>query len=97
MSTVHIVGRALGIGSLVRQLCAWCGERLIDDDLSLMASADGSPYRAWKEGELLEVDRQPGVTSASIVAHEDGAPLPLNCCASPPITLRLVPVPEEQA
>lgn len=91
MSTVHIVGRALGFGPFRRQLCAWCGERLCDYDLRLMASSDGSEPGMWKEGDLLEVDSSDaGVVRSSVVAHEDGADIPLNCCASPPVTLRLV-------
>lgn len=95
MSTVHIVGRALGFGLLRRQLCAWCGKRLVDYDLSLMASSDGGEPGMWKEGDLLEVDHAPGVTRFSVVAHEDGAPIPLNCCAHPPVQLKLVAAPSD--
>lgn len=45
----------------------------------------------WKEGELLEVhEADQGFVRYTIVPHEDGADIPLNCCASPPVKLSLV-------
>lgn len=36
-SIAHLAGPATFYGNEVRQLCRWCGYRIIDDDLSLIA------------------------------------------------------------
>ena len=53
----HIAGFPVLVeGRYQRQLCAWCGYPLIDDDLARMASEDGSAPGAWAVGALVEVD-----------------------------------------
>ncbi len=87
-AVVHIVGPGYQNGALVRQLCAWCGERIIDEDLRLVATIDGRGPSFWPEGELLEVDKERG--RQTVIAHEKGAPLPRNACGAPPATLQVV-------
>lgn len=89
MSTVHIAGFAIQVGVELRQLCSWCGHRLIDVDLSCVMSPmkeDGSPpdpYGTWKPDALVEVDG-----NYSCVIKHDGT-LPPNCCAKK-VALHLV-------
>lgn len=86
---IHIAGYPVKVGSLGRQLCAWCGVVLFDVDHARIAIApgcEGGPT-PWQMGELIAVD---GAVS-SLIPHEDGAQLPLNCCACPKPTLALVP------
>lgn len=81
---IHIAGFPLRVGDQVRQRCAWCGEILLDDDLSSMASTDGSrPYMVFEPNDLIEVNEDPGVRSWSVVAPVDGQ-LPAGCCAKQP-------------
>jgi hypothetical protein len=78
-SVVHIVGHHVVIGGrFQRQLCAWCGVKLTDYDLSMIATSGGTLLSQWPEGELIEV----GDGWSSIIKHEDGEDLPANCCAS---------------
>lgn len=85
---VHIVGHAVVIAERhCRQLCAWCGERLVDEDLSLIATPDGQGFNPfWDQNALLEV----GENYKMIVKPTEDGKLPPGCCANKP-TLRLVP------
>ena len=80
---VHIAGRPVKVGHRGRQLCAWCGAKLIDDDFSTImvaSNADGSPGelpRPWDDGALVAVDG----SLSMLVPHEDGTDLPDDCCA----------------
>ncbi len=86
MIIVHIAGFAIQVGSELRQLCAWCGHRLIDVDLSCVAAPmkeDGSPpdpYSTWAPDALVEWEETPGCVRTSVVNAVDGN-LPPNCCA----------------
>lgn len=52
----HIAGAEIVIGGRYqRQICSWCGAALVDNDLAMMASADGLPPGAWKCGTLVDV------------------------------------------
>lgn len=94
-ATVHIAGAAVNVGGQLRQLCAWCGYRLIDVDLSCVATPmpeDGSepePYRTWEAHALVEIEESPGVTRSSVVQAHHGK-LPANACAKK-VKLHLVP------
>lgn len=81
--TIHIAGFPLRIGNRVRQLCAWCGERLIDDDLDAMAFAPGSDstVRTFEVNALVSVERTAGLVSTGVFAHPEGEPLPVGSCA----------------
>lgn len=95
MSTVtHIAGFALRVGNKARQLCAWCGVRLIDDDYDLMAFAPGcdTEPKYYGPNALVEVVTDGNMTQSAVVAAVDGE-LPRNCCAKEPVKLRSVPQP----
>jgi hypothetical protein len=84
MRSVHITGLDVQIGFQRRQLCAWCGHTLHEDDLSTMRWAlreDGSdpgPPKMWPVGRLLVID---GI--AKYILKEDGDQiLPDECCAN---------------
>ncbi|HEU4731738.1 MAG TPA: hypothetical protein VFT22_27770 [Kofleriaceae bacterium] len=89
---IHIAGFPVRVGTKGRQLCAWCGESLFDVDHSLVMvapNADGSPgepMQPWPTGELIAVEGN----GKWVVPHEDGAQLPVQCCASPPPRLTVV-------
>jgi hypothetical protein len=102
MRTIHIAGYPVIIGSRCRQLCAWCGEKLIDDDLALTmapmvavtAFAEGSASNPgyWEVGVLVAREDMGGVISTSIVQHENGKDMPPgSCCHQHHSPLRLVP------
>lgn len=81
---VHIAGLDITIGRFQRQRCAWCGNILIDYDLSMVAVAlmpgetTGKPPSGWEVGALVEVSNGGGYSS--VVSHEDGDRLPKNAC-----------------
>lgn len=82
MSSIHIAGLEVRIGPLQRQLCAWCGLRLVDNDLRNIASTDGSAPRVWEVGGLVEVT--PGnPTWYAALPHPEGGKLPDNACCPP--------------
>ena len=100
---VHIVGMDVIVhGCHRRQRCSWCGQMLLDDDLSRMSWAlneDGSdpgPPGGWPMGELVEIvgDSKPepgealGFRGMRVIEVEDGK-LPDNACAmlDPDVTL----------
>ncbi len=88
--TVHIVGHGVMVGSVARQLCAWCGFRIMDDDWANMASSGPSGPHWWPVGQLIEV----GPSHKSVIELPQGERVPPNCCAAPPPappSLRLVP------
>jgi hypothetical protein len=79
LEVVHIAGAPVAIGPLVRQLCGWCGYRLVDVDQRRMAVPVGQegPPATWEYGTLVGV-RGP---VSRVVEHADGAPLPLSACS----------------
>lgn len=71
MATTHIAGLDVTVnGTHLRQRCAWCGTVLVDQDLTRVAVAAGSPaqeaqtpgdlpdwrYPTWPVGEQVTVD-----------------------------------------
>lgn len=99
-TTIHIAGYPINVGGQLRQLCAWCGHRLIDVDLSCCASPakeDGSPpdpYPCWEPNALVEYEETPGCVRTSVVEAVDGK-LPPNCCAKRVALHSVKPVAEE--
>lgn len=76
---IHIAGFPVRVGNQKRQLCAWCGERLIDDNLEAMASSDGEEPGHFEPNALVEVSGQ-NPRCTSIVPHVDGAAIPTGWC-----------------
>ncbi len=91
---IHIVGLDIRYGTLHRQRCAWCGEVLIDDDLSLMTSisSDGGPCdpKAFPVGGLVRIEGSNPVMSSVIPEEEHQGKIPIGCCAYKPEPLKLV-------
>lgn len=77
---IHIVGPGHIVGTRQRQLCAWCGFALVNEDLALIASADGRGMGFWQEGKLISVTTY----GMSILDQGPGSDLPPNACAAPP-------------
>lgn len=77
---IHIVGPGHLVGTRQRQLCAWCGFKLVDEDLALIASIDGRGMGFWQEGKLISVTTY----GMSILEQGPGSDLPPNACAAPP-------------
>jgi len=84
VKVIHIVGRPLRVQGVMRQVCSWCGEKLIDYDLECIATSDGADPGFWSEGDLLEVSGTNPV-SYVVVQHQDGAALPAGSCALRPL------------
>jgi len=77
---IHIAGMPVWIGDRwMRQRCAWCGEVLLNYDLSLVAVPVGqeSDPGTWEIGALVLMDGG----MAAVVPHADGDPLPDEACA----------------
>lgn len=60
MSTSHLAGTVITVqGRYVRQLCQWCGHRLVDVDLANIAvpveDAD-KPFPAWEVSAWIRED-----------------------------------------
>jgi hypothetical protein len=85
---VHVAGAPVQVGSHLRQRCSWCGAMMIDVELSLIAVPVGQEddYPTWGVGELIETSGlDPHAGGATWVhQHEDGDPVPDNCCAKLP-------------
>jgi hypothetical protein len=77
---IHIVGPGHIVGTRQRQLCAWCGFQLVNEDLALIASSDGRGMGFWQEGKLISVTTY----GMSILEQGPGSDLPANACAAPP-------------
>lgn len=82
-SVSHVAGIEVQVGNFLRQRCGWCGEIIIDVDLSRIAVAidpddpDKEPtYPVWPVGDLIRVDG--GLTCVLDIG--DG-PLPDDACA----------------
>ncbi len=86
-TVTHIAGVAIQVGSQLRQLCAWCGKKIIDVDLSTIMSTDGRPYGAFGDGTLVQVFEGDGFSSHTVVKPEVDAEgalrIPDDCCARP--------------
>lgn len=54
---VHIAGLGIRVaGRHVRQLCAWCGEPLIDYDELRIIETGGERPVMWPEGRMIRTD-----------------------------------------
>jgi hypothetical protein len=80
-STVHVAAQPIRVGSLHRQLCAWCGYRLVDDDTDLMVSPDGpvAPL-AWEPYTFVRVVVGGGMRSSAPVDVPAGWLTPVGFC-----------------
>jgi hypothetical protein len=88
----HIVGTGYQNGPFMRQVCAWCGAKLIDEDLRRIASPDGHGMSFYPEGKLLEVIiHDGGGFRGSTVLDRDptGAPPDNACFVAPKPSPRL--------
>ena len=77
---VHAIGMDVQFGYLRRQRCAWCGQLLVDEDLSRMSwplNEDGSDPGTpgmWPAGDLVEVVGELGAGRMIRVVPEDEWP-----------------------
>ena len=81
--TAHIAGHVIEVGPYLRQRCGWCGAVLIDVDVRQAMYPTSTPVEdrtpgTWETGAIVRID---GVMS-SVVEHEDGEPVPDDCCAA---------------
>jgi hypothetical protein len=84
----HIAGVVIGVTPLVRQLCSWCGERLVDVDESRTSrpllpdgSVDETPYPTWPIGAMVLHD---GAVWTVVDFDPEVDKLPANSCARNP-------------
>jgi hypothetical protein len=91
---IHIAGFPIRVGNHKRQLCAWCGFRLVDIDLANCASSDGAEPGHWEPNALVRViDGNP--TAFIVVKHVEGEAIPAGWCGDEGKTrLRAVPPPK---
>ena len=84
MSTIHIAATEVRIGPLQRQLCAWCGFRLVNNDLRNIACAPGDTRGplVWEVGGLVEVT-EGNPTQYIALPHPADGKLPDNACCPP--------------
>lgn len=91
---VHIAGIPIRVESELRQLCAWCGYRLIDMNLEHIAAPNGlseigAGPLTWSPNALVAVD---GPVQWLVQLDEGpGARLPRECCAWSLPPLKLLP------
>lgn len=84
--TIHIVGFPVFIGGIARQLCAFCGEKLMDDDWNNIAcfggiGGIGGPI-FWPIGQLLAVTKEGDrITQKTVVDYVETDPVPPESCA----------------
>ncbi len=83
MSVTHIAGERITIGDrYMRQRCGWCGQILVEHDLTAVAVPEGTDPTpaAWPAGALVTVN---GHASWTVDGHD----LPEDACAVNPLTL----------
>lgn len=55
--TTHITSNVITTdGRYMRQRCVWCGELIIDYDLSMMMSTSTDPVKGWECGIMISVE-----------------------------------------
>lgn len=97
LEVMHIAGMDVQVGPLRRQRCAWCGQLLLDHDLTGMAwpldedGTDPGPPGFWPMGAVLAVVGELGSFRGVRVVDEEEWPesvdepghkrLPDGCCA----------------
>ncbi len=74
----HIAGPPIRVGDHLRQLCTWCGYRLIDEDLSATFSIDDCGPLTWPVDSLVNVF---GHGKSLWSRPEDGSLPPESCAA----------------
>lgn len=77
---IHLVGRGVTIRHLQRQLCAWCGFVLLDEDNDRTYCHDGAQAMFWPEGRLISVTSY----GLSMLAWPEDGAFPTNACCAPP-------------
>lgn len=81
--TVHVAGTVLTLQDrYIRQLCAWCGHRLVDVDLErveVLEADVGRPFSTWPVGSLVEVYGSMSVVLAEADEARSGV-LPERSC-----------------
>lgn len=90
MSITHIAAEHVVLsGQYLRQRCAWCGDVLVEHDLTRVAVPIGTdPTPAtWPAGALVRVDGNLSIVADSIADESGSAELPLDACARNPLTL----------
>ena len=84
---IHIAGFPVRVGGKGRQLCAWCGERLVDIDYErtmVAPNADGTPGEGPRFFEINELVAVEGTNPRAmyVVQLDDGDnELPVLSCA----------------
>ncbi len=82
---IHIVAAGYQSGPFMRQVCAWCGAKLIDEDLRLIASPDGRGMSFWPEGKLLVAEEHGGFRSWTVLEQDPAGSPPADACFAPPL------------
>lgn len=94
-SESHLAGAPIYVeGHFMRQLCQWCGYRLIDVDLRNIAVPEedaGKPFPEWEVGAWIQVDGP----RWSVVQNEEGKMPPDACMRDVSPLLKAVPPPVE--
>jgi hypothetical protein len=80
-NVIHIAGLGLIVGGrFARQRCAWCGEILVEEDATLIASTDPGPRDpCWPINSLVRVRKEDGFVAYERIDQSDF--LPVDCCA----------------
>lgn len=75
---IHFAGLDVRVGDHLRQLCAWCGHRLVDLDLARVAVPvdQPGPPATWPPGALVAVVGR----AAWVVDQTDGDQIPPGTC-----------------
>ncbi len=88
--TIHIAGFPVRVGNHKRQLCAWCGHRIIDIDVANTACmGEWTEPGHYEPNALVRVAGENPVVS-SVVEHAEGEPIPAGWCGEEAPRLRLV-------
>ena len=81
-TTSHLAGAPVHVeGRYLRQLCQWCGHRLIDVDLQRIEvePGDDRPYPEWEIGAWVQIDGPRYRVLNPDSLNEDG-PMPPDSC-----------------
>jgi len=88
----HIAGIHINMDDrFIRQRCAWCGEVLIDEDISKIAfiGDSDSVLNVWPVGAFVRVDGR----FSSVVEQQQ---IPHDCCYAYEISRNQKPQPESE-
>jgi len=73
---VHVAGQPMRLGFVARQRCQWCGEPIIDDDLSNAMSPDPFPepygVHVFPVGAFVAIEQRGGFRQTAVLedTHE---------------------------